>query len=170
MRWSGTFPLCAALLVAGCGGGGAAPRDLSVPSTTDAARLDDLSSGGVLCSDPRADAWSLPIVKPSKGGLYTMSLVSADESPPIIGVNTWQMQLADADGDPLDGMNVTVKPWMPDMGHGTSVVPRFNADGSGAYTVTPLYFFMAGFWTTTFTIAGDGGTDTVVYGFCLANP
>jgi hypothetical protein len=155
----------------GCGGGAPPVNPADAASGPDLSRLADLSaSGGTLCSDPRADAWALPITKSSMNGSFKVSLTSADYSPPIIGINTWQLTVADASDAPVTGAITTIKPWMPDMGHGTSVVPSATAgSATGSYTVKPLYFFMAGFWATTFTLTDGATTDTVVYSVCLAD-
>jgi hypothetical protein len=80
------------------------------------------------------------------------------------------MTVSDASDAPLASAITTIKPWMPDMGHGTSIVPSASNDSSvGSYSVTPLYFFMAGFWATTFTLTDGATTDTVVYSVCLAD-
>ena len=161
----------AAVALVGCGGGPPPVTSGDASTGPDMSREADLSAtGGQLCVDPRADTWALPITKSSMNGSFKVSLTSADFSPPIIGVNTWQMTVADASDAPVTGAITTIKPWMPDMGHGTSVVPSAT-DGStaGSYAVTPLYFFMAGFWATTFSLTSGATTDTVVYSVCLAD-
>jgi len=43
-----------------------------------------------------------------------------------------------------DGLTLTVTPWMPDMGHGTSIPPTVTARGSGLYDLTNVYLPMPG--------------------------
>jgi hypothetical protein len=47
---------------------------------------------------------------------------------------------------PVDGLTLAIVPWMPAMGHGTSVVPTVTPAGSGQYTITDLSLFMPGEW------------------------
>jgi hypothetical protein len=153
-----------AFAVAGCGGSNATPQDMT-PGP-----IDFQGAVGHLCNDARADNWMLPIVKPSAKGSFNVSLLTSAQSPPLIGdLTTWTLQIADAQGAMVDGATITVKPWMPDHGHGTDAVAHVMPGGSaGQYSVTPLYLFMAGYWTVTFTITNGAVTDTVVYSLCLS--
>ncbi len=147
--------------VAGCGGSGKpAPMPDMAPAV------------GLLCVDARADSWALPIVKTSKNGAFQVTLVASAASPPIIGdLTTWTLQVADTQGTMVDNAAIAVKPWMPDHGHGTDVKATVSAgDAPGQYKITPLYLFMAGYWTITFTITnGAGVSDSVVYSVCLSD-
>jgi hypothetical protein len=159
----GLASLCIALLT-GCGGAKASP-DMT-PAPHDMAPIV-----GMLCSDARADNWTLPIAKASKNGAFNVTLVDSTASPPIIGdLTKWTLQIADATGAMLDGATIAVKPWMPDHGHGTSVNATVMPVGApGQYAITPLYLFMAGYWTVTFTITTGTTSDTVVYSVCLSD-
>ena len=56
---------------------------------------------------------------------------------------------------------------MPDMGHGTSIVPSMTSNGDGTYAVQPLYLFMAGVWSITFTRPASGISDSAAFFFCV---
>ncbi len=148
-----------------CGGTNHVAADMT-PAPPDLAPLV-----GKLCSDARADNWVLPIAKPSVNGAFDVSLLTSAASPPVIGdLTTWTLQISDAQGAMVDGATITVKPWMPDHGHGTDAVAHVTPAGTpGQYSVTPLYLFMAGYWTVTFTITSGTVTDTVVYSVCLSD-
>lgn len=63
-----------------------------------------------------------------------------------------------------------VCPWMPAHHHGTTVLASVSPDATpGQYTVTPLYLFMAGYWTVTLTLTSGSTTDTVAYSVCLSD-
>jgi hypothetical protein len=47
---------------------------------------------------------------------------------------------------PVDGLRVDVVPWMPVMGHGTSVIPTVTPSGRGIYVITNVYLYMPGRW------------------------
>jgi YtkA-like len=142
-------------IVAGCGGS-SSPGD-----TTD---------GGVIdCSnDARAMKYAPGLSITSTGKQMKFTLLSSDPAPPARGNDTWKLSIANAAGQPLSGLNVSVLPFMPDHGHGTSVTPTVTANSDATYTVTPLYFFMPGVWQITFGTTPPGGTaDTAVYYFCV---
>jgi hypothetical protein len=153
-------------LFGACGGTNHGAADMTPAPPTDIAGVV-----GTLCADARADNWVLPIVKPSKNGAFNVSLLASAQSPPVIGdLTTWTLQIADAAGAMVDGATITIKPWMPDHGHGTDAVAHVMPAGTtGQYTITPLYLFMAGYWTITFTITNGAVTDTVVYSVCLSD-
>jgi hypothetical protein len=70
----------------------------------------------------------------------------------------------------VSGATITVKPWMPDHGHGTSAQALVTPSATtGQYVIDPLYLFMAGYWTVTLTITSGSVTDTVVFSLCLAD-
>jgi len=151
----------------GCGGvDPTTTADMSMVATADMVALPS-----AVCTDPRADFSGLAVTKMSKAGAYSVKLAQQDPTSPVIGVNTWTLELADATGQPVDSAMITIKPWMPDHNHGTQVVASATPmTVSGEYQVKPLYLFMAGLWQITFTVqAGTAAADTVVFSICLAD-
>jgi hypothetical protein len=60
-----------------------------------------------------------------------------------------------ADGSLVDGLTVTVAPWMPaPYNHGPSVAPKVVAEGQGRYLVTGVDLFMPGPWELKTTLSG----------------
>jgi hypothetical protein len=166
-RFAISFLLLAPLMGA-CGGGGATGgADMT------AGPADFAGAVGKLCTDARADAWTLPIAKTSANGKFAVTLLSSAASPPLIGdLTEWTVQVGDAaaSGAPIDGATIDVKPFMPDHGHGTDAVAHvMPGSAAGQYAITPLYLFMAGYWTVTLTITNGAVTDTVVYSVCLSD-
>jgi hypothetical protein len=164
-----------ALGASGCGGSGnkppAAGADMAVAPTV-----------GLLCTDARADEWKLPLTKTTPSGAMKVTLLSSQASVPVIGDSktTWTIAVQDAaTGAPVVGAAVSVLPWMPDHGHGTSVKAVVTETAGGQYAMEPLYFFMAGYWTVTVTIdaagtsgaggADGGAADSVVFSVCLTD-
>ena len=134
----------------------------------------------VCANETRADSYSAGMLKPGKGGKLTAQLLSSDPGPPVKGTNAWKLMVKDSAGNPLDGATIAVTPYMPDHSHGTSVraVVCPGVDDAcktvaplpgGTYSITPLYFFMAGLWQTTLDIRSADGTvtDSVVFSFCV---
>jgi hypothetical protein len=132
----------------------------------------DMSPLSTLCSDPRADVSGPGLTKTTQAGAFTVKLSALDPISPAIGTNVWTLDVADAAGKPVDGATFTIKPWMPDHGHGTQIVPSATPMGvPGEYQIKPLYLFMAGLWQITFTVqsAASSTPDTVVFSVCLAD-
>jgi hypothetical protein len=65
-------------------------------------------------------------------------------------------------GDPVDGLTISVVPYMPDMGHKASELATVvEPQGNGVYLVTRLAFIMAGKGELKMTITG-ARTENVV--------
>lgn len=63
------------------------------------------------------------------------------------GPNEILLTIHDAEThEPRDGLSVTVEPWMPHHGHGSSAVPQVVPEGNGNYLVRDVVFTMAGDW------------------------
>jgi hypothetical protein len=119
-------------------------------------------------TETRAVPYAANLERTSDAGTYKAVLTSANPGPPAKGDNTWTVRILDANGVPVDGLTVTPAAIMPDHGHPPSVKPIATAGGDGTYTVTPLYFFMAGFWEVTLTLQPAGGAkDSVVFPICV---
>ena len=118
------------------------------------------------CSaDPRVTPYADNMI--FKGTAYNVQLVSADPAQPATGLNTWTFKVTDASGSAVDNANVTITPWMPDHGHGPSVVPQVT-DAAGVYTGTNIDLFMPGVWQLTFSVNGTTAQDQAVIDFCIA--
>jgi hypothetical protein len=126
-----------------------------------------------LCSaDSRAQTFTPGMEQPGKNGAVKVRLLEATPSPPDKGSNAWTIEIVDAAGAPVDGLALTVKPFMPDHGHGASVTPQIAAMGAGKYSITLLDLFMPGVWTITFTVpspssADAGAPDSATFTFCI---
>lgn len=124
-------------------------------------------SGLVTCEgDPRVDVYTANLMKKSASGAYRIVLAKADPGPPAIGVNAWTIRAEDAAGTATPSATLRVLPFMPDHGHGTSVKAQISSLPDGAFSVTPLYFFMGGVWRVEFNPAA-GDADPVDFYFCV---
>lgn len=83
--------------------------------------------------------------------------VRTSPQPPTRGGQSAQLTITDATGAPVTGLSLSVLPWMPVMGHGTSVVPSSNETAAGVYTIDNLYLFMPGLWALRTTISPPTG-------------
>ena len=81
--------------------------------------------------------------------------------PPERGLDSAEFRIAGPTGAAVDGLSLAVLPWMPDMGHGTSLRPVVTAQGGGVYLVDNLSLFMAGRWQLRTTISGAASGSVV---------
>jgi hypothetical protein len=126
--------------------------------------------GGVIsCQDDARVATYRPnLTVSSVSRAMSFTLVQANPAPPAVGTNTWTLQVADSSGRVIPNLSLSVDPFMPDHGHGTSVRASVTPNPDGSYTVAPLYFFMPGVWRITFSTTPDAGqTDSAVFFFCV---
>lgn len=136
------------------GGAGAAGAGGSAPS--------------VCAKDDRAQTFTQGLEARSDKGTLTLRLLTIDPNPVFKGNNAWKLQIVDAAGSPVDGLEVSVKPFMPDHNHGSSIVPSVTPAGSdGRYDVTLLNLFMPGLWQVTFTVKSQGQTEQATFSFCV---
>jgi hypothetical protein len=81
--------------------------------------------------------------------------VYTDPQPPTEGSLSVRYVITDAtSAQPVDGLSLSIVPWMPAMGHGTSVVPSVSAGGGGVYNLSNVYLFMPGQWQLRTAISG----------------
>jgi len=113
------------------------------------------------------DVYADSIMKMGVDGNVHVMIMSANPAPPDVGDNTWMLRIVDMDDNPIDGATVTVTPFMPAHGHGTSPADfkaTFSEDGT--YEAGPFKLFMPGVWETTVDVAGDAA-DSVMFSFDL---
>jgi hypothetical protein len=108
------------------------------------------------CASPGVDLDTGPLVQVAQAtsgtGAYDVAVLA--HSPlPVRGNHTVQLMLTDTAGAPADDLALTIVPWMPAMGHGTSVKPTVTPLGGGAYQLDDVDLFMPGLWELRTTIA-----------------
>ena len=91
-------------------------------------------------------AWSVP------AGVIAFKAAPAQ---PVVGYDAAQLAISDPSGSPVSGLSLSIVPWMPAHGHGTSVNPTVTETAPGIFVATPLYLFMPGSWELRMTIAGS---------------
>lgn len=142
--------------------------------------LTFLSLGAAACGEGGSDtpdAWNCSTesrAEPYAAGMNRVSangvkvaIMESTPAPPARGDNVWRVSITDAQDAPMEGMILTVFPWMPDHGHGTSSVAQIAEVGQGEYTLDPVNLWMAGYWEVTITV-GDGvnPAEEVVFNLC----
>ncbi len=96
-------------------------------------------------------------------GAVHVAVYSAPD-PVTRGNDEFRYVITDAGGAPIDGLSVTVTPWMPAMGHGASTTPTVAAEGQGKYLVSNVVLVMAGDWQLRSQVSGSvNDTFTVTF-------
>lgn len=116
------------------------------------------------------DPYVAGLTKTGDSGVVRVELVEATPAPPAKGDNAWMVRILDSSGSPLPDATVTeVQPFMPEHGHGTSVIPAIGpTSGDGMVEVSAIDFRMAGVWTVTVEVeTAAGETDRAVFGVCI---
>ena len=90
----------------------------------------------------------------SESGLH-IDVRTAPSQPPPRGTCTVELIVTDEAGNPKDGIDLGLVPWMPAHGHGASVKPTIIAKGNGRYVATNVDFFMPGQWELRATLSGS---------------
>jgi hypothetical protein len=139
------------------------------PVTEADAGVEASTEPPVCAADQRAETYTPGLVAKGESGVFSVSLLSISPAPTAKGDNSWQLRVVDADGAPVDGLTIAIKPFMPDHGHGSSITPQITPQGAdGRYDITRLNLFMPGLWQITLSMtAASGAADKAVYTFCV---
>jgi hypothetical protein len=93
-----------------------------------------------------------PIVSDSGALSITWKCVSGEA--PVRGRNRFELTIESTEsGELLDGLALSMVPFMPAMGHGSSTVPTVTALGSGTYDADDVVLAMPGLWELRTTIS-----------------
>ncbi len=100
----------------------------------------------------------------SEKGMYSVELV-LKEPELKTGINAVDIIIHDkTDRDVVDA-DITVVPWMPEMGHGVFEKPVITERGGGVYTVDNIILIMSGYWELRITIKEASFVDKAVFEF-----
>jgi hypothetical protein len=92
----------------------------------------------------------------SDAGNLRVAIHSAPYPNLIAGLQCIELVVSDpATGASVDGLSVTMTPWMTAMGHGASVTPSVTALGQGRYVFTNVSLFMPGEWQLRTQFSGQ---------------
>ena len=121
------------------------------------------------CSaDNRKDIYTAGLAKQTATRALSIKLMDAMPAPPQKQSNALILQVVDAAGMPVDGATVSVTPFMPDHGHGSSVKPTVTAKGGGLYDVANVYLPMPGLWRLTVTVQMPNvAAQDAAFQFCI---
>lgn len=124
-------------------------------------------STSACATDARKDIYTAGLAKQTSGAL-SVKLMAATPAPPAKQSNALTFVVSDAAGKPLDGATLSVTPFMPDHGHGSSVKPTVTPMGGGMYDVANVYLPMPGLWRLTVTVQMPNvAAQDVAFSFCI---
>ena len=104
------------------------------------------------------------LTKLTDNDLYSLELVIPNKNL-MMGVNTIEIIIHHATGGDVAQAEMTVRPWMPSMGHGVMEKPVITERGGGLYSVDNIIFSMVGHWQLQVGISKDGKEDTAIFDF-----
>ncbi len=104
------------------------------------------------------------LFKLTKNGLYSVEMV-LKKGMLKKGTNELNLIVHNSKNQEVVEAEVTVQPWMPEMGHGIDIEPVIKEKGGGLYHVTNLILPMGGHWELRITISKDKITDTAIFDF-----
>jgi hypothetical protein len=147
-----------------CGGGLGGCSGSSEPS---AQASSDGGVGGGSCSAASSFPSAPVTTVTTDGGKLRVAIHGAPYQPLIAGLQCVELVVTDVSTDAtLDGLAITMTPWMPAMGHGASVTPSVTALGEGRYVFTNVSLFMPGEWELRMQFSGEV-TDSVAPTFSV---
>lgn len=104
----------------------------------------------------------------SENGLFHSSFTSEIEPIPVNQMHTWTLHLTDAEGQPIEGAEITIDGGMPAHAHGLPTAPQVTEDlGDGNYKVEGVRFNMSGEWVMNLHINKDDNSDDLTFEFTL---
>ncbi|MCX5741378.1 MAG: FixH family protein [Proteobacteria bacterium] len=140
---------------------------VAIDAMIDGATID----GPKFCdSETRDDVYVPGMIKVGDNG-YAFELVSSTPGPPPKGNSAWVVRIRHP--DPIDNLALTIVPFMPDHGHGTSVQAVITPMANGTYGIAPVNLFMTGFWSVRIGIADQATPatelDHVAFLWCVSS-
>jgi hypothetical protein len=100
----------------------------------------------------------------SKKGMFSVEMV-VREHELMTGVNAFDLIIHDKKDKDAVGAEITVTPWMPEMGHGVFEEPAVTEKGGGLYTVENIVLIMSRHWELRVSIKRGDMEDTAVFDF-----
>ena len=97
-------------------------------------------------------------------GMFSVEMVMKEHDLKT-GVNVVDLIIHDKNDRDVVGAEITVTPWMPDMGHGVFEKPVITEKGGGLYTVSGIILVMSGHWELRVNITKDSMVDSTVFDF-----
>ncbi|HEY4156710.1 MAG TPA: FixH family protein [Polyangiaceae bacterium] len=119
-------------------------------------------SGGAAPSEANAEYSAAPLLDLKSDTGLDVEVRTLPLQPPALGTSSVELTITDTATElPESGLDIKTVPWMPAMGHGTSVTPTVAETAPGVYEISGVVLFMPGTWELRTTLSGSV-TDQVV--------
>ena len=105
--------------------------------------------------------------RPSKNGLYRVSIRSEANPPPMNAIHDWSIRILTAEGRPVRGAAVRIFGGMPLHDHGFPTQPAVEETGDGEYRLRGMKLHMPGWWQLILVITHAESTDAVTFDVAL---
>jgi hypothetical protein len=100
----------------------------------------------------------------TRKGYYSVEMIIKGEVLKQ-GKNEIDLVIHDNKDSDVTGAEISLQPWMLDMGHGIDIEPQIEEKGGGLYHVSNLVITMGGHWQLRVMVSKNGVTDTAVFDF-----
>ena len=108
---------------------------------------------------PMTQHYEDSIFKVTENGEFSIEVLFPDKKVEM-GVNNVDLIIHNKHDKDVAGAMITVKPWMPSMGHGVMEIPVVHEKGGGLYNIKNVVFSMTGNWELWLEITSGSTTDT----------
>ncbi|MFU8803046.1 MAG: FixH family protein, partial [Bradymonadaceae bacterium] len=98
-------------------------------------------------------------------GHFTIT-AAHEPATPVTGDNTLVLLVESTEHD-VEGLTITLEPWMPAHGHGSNTTPTVTEEGDGKYRVDDVVYTMPGVWQARIGIQGDDVEDTITFEYAV---
>lgn len=115
---------------------------------------------------PAAPTAASSALRSEQGG-FNLQLRLSDSGLKL-GPNTADITVQDQAGNPVEGAQLTVTPWMPSMGHGVWDKPVVKELGGGRYHVENVVIIMGGVWELKVALKKGEREDRAVFSATVA--
>jgi hypothetical protein len=131
---------------------------LLLPYTAFGAETIQSSSG------PHTKHYEQSLFKLTDKGLFSVEMVIKGKELKV-GVNALDIVVHDRNDKDVTGAEITVIPWMPEMGHGVYDKPVVREKGGGLYSVDNIILIMEGRWELRVKVKNSDGVDNATFDF-----
>jgi hypothetical protein len=91
----------------------------------------------------------------SESGALSVTWECISSETPARARNRFELYIESTESElPADGLTLSMVPFMPAMGHGSSTVPEIDPMGRGKYEAADVVLAMPGVWELRTTISG----------------
>ena len=156
------FLLLVALAVVACGSDESAADMEEEMAMDEGDEMEDMAMGGA------PEGLDTSTEKMTDDGLFRVSISTALDPLILNEIHGWTVHVETADGEAVEGAEITVDGGMPEHNHGFPTAPEIVGEtGGGDYLLEGVKFSMAGWWELKLGIAAGEQSDNVTFNLVL---